>query len=192
MRRVAAGVIASVILGCLVLTGCGTFGSHVSRSSATNGALGVGTTVFAANERQSAPLLAGTTLDGTRLSLDASRTHQIVVVNVWASWCAPCRDESPALAEMAKRMQPSGVRFVGIDEQDKAAAARAFVATTHSTYPHLVDQDGSLLRTLRLLPQAGVPSTLVLDHDGRMAARVIGPTTSPALQRILNGLLAEA
>lgn len=172
------------------LGACGT-SSRNTDASGTSSVLGVGTTVYAAGTREQAPPLVGTTLDGTKLSFDDGVDHHVVVLNVWASWCTPCRDESPALAGLATSLRAAGVRFFGIDEQDTTPAARAFVRSTHSPYPHFVDKNGALLRTLRILPQAGIPSTLVLDRQGRMAARVIGPTTAPALQHIVTGLLNE-
>lgn len=96
------------------------------------------------------------------------------------------------LATAARTLKPEGVRFLGVDEQDTTAKARAFVTSVGATYPSLVDSDGLLLRRLRLLPQLGVPSSLVLDRHGRMAARVIGPMTAQQLQRIVGGLQKEA
>jgi thiol-disulfide isomerase/thioredoxin len=115
-----------------------------------------------------------------------------VVLNVWASWCVECRTESPLLARAAKTFATQGVRFLGVDEQDQTSDARAFVASTGSTYPHLVDRDGSLLRTLALLPQVGIPSTLVIDRYGRMAARVIGPVTTFEITTIIRDLQRES
>lgn len=174
-----------------VLSSCGTSGATSHGAGATSSALGVGTTVYAADRREQAPQLVGITLDGTQLSVDDRVDQHVVVLNVWASWCAPCREESPALAAQARSLRGSDVRFFGIDERDTTSAARAFVGATHSPYPHFVDKNGALLRKLRILPQAGIPSTLVLDRHGRMAVRVIGPTTATALQQIVNRLLAE-
>ncbi len=152
----------------------------------------VGVKLFAVGNRKVAPNLAGTTLTGAKFSLSPTDAHRIVVVNVWASWCAPCRDESPMLAAMAKRLRGSDVRFVGLDERDTASTARRFVAATHSDYPHLVDPSGALLLKLRILPQVAIPSTLVLDRRGRMAARVIGPANASQLQGLVTQLDDES
>lgn len=181
--------LAALALVLAVIAGCSTSGEP--HPTGTSPGLGVGTTLFAAGARQQAPTLVGTTLDGKKLSLDDSVDHQVVVLNVWASWCAPCRDESPALAGLAMSLRGSGVLFVGINEHDTIGAARTFAAAVHSPYPHFADKDGLLLRSLRMLPQTGIPSTLVLDRHGRMAARVIGPTTASALQQIVDKLLDE-
>jgi peroxiredoxin len=96
------------------------------------------------------------------------------------------------LAKAAKSLRREGVRFLGVDEEDSSSRARAFAASVGATYPSLVDKEGLLLRKLTVLPQVGIPSTLVLDANGRMAARVIGPITSPQLQQIVKGLRNQA
>jgi thiol-disulfide isomerase/thioredoxin len=144
----------------------------------------VGITVYAPGQRPSIPDVAGPTLGGTQLAVSTLRGN-VVVLNVWASWCGPCRDESPLLARVSAATQSSGVRFVGIDEQDRPDAARAFAASAGTTYPHVQDTDGALLRTLRLLPSSGIPSTLVLDRTGAVAARVIGPVDAASFQDLV-------
>jgi thiol-disulfide isomerase/thioredoxin len=152
----------------------------------------VGVTMFSVNSRQAAPPLVGMTLGGGSLALSSIARGDIVVINVWASWCGPCRQESPMLATAAKTLSGGGVTFLGLDEQDPPVAAREFVASVGATYPDLVDESGSLLRELKLLPQMGVPSTLVLDKHGRMAARVVGPMTSTQLEQIVKSLQSES
>jgi thiol-disulfide isomerase/thioredoxin len=175
-----------LILGAALVAAC----------AATNGPAGstniVGVTIFSPDSRQTPPSLAGTTLSGDSLAVSSLSHGDIVFINVWASWCGPCREESPMLATAAKTLEGDGVTFLGLDEQDHAADARNFVASVGATYPDLVDGDGSLLRKLKLLPQMGVPSTLVLDKHGLMAARVIGPMTSEQLDQIVKRLQSEA
>lgn len=184
---------ATVVIGLALVTGCTAAtpdGAHAVRAS--SGAAFVGVTMFAVVRRQAAPDLVGKTLDGRRVSLDSLQVHRIVVLNVWASWCGPCRDESPMLAALAKHLQGSDVRFIGLNEHDATPQARAFAAATHASYPQLIDTEGSLLLKLKLLPQVAIPSTLVLDRHGRMAARVVGPATAPELNQILADLRKEA
>jgi peroxiredoxin len=95
------------------------------------------------------------------------------------------------LARLDRQLATQKVRFIGIDETDTTTAATQFVATAGVTYPQLVDSDGALLRQLPLLPQKGIPSTLILDRHSRMAARVIGPVTGGEIETLVSELLQE-
>jgi thiol-disulfide isomerase/thioredoxin len=171
-----------------MLPGCAlTQGPPSSPDSTPN----VGLRIYPVGSREPAPALAGTGLDGSPVSLSAVGHGDIVFVNVWASWCAPCRSESPLLARSAAALSARGVRFLGIDEMDRPAAAQAFVRKAGTTYPHLVDPDGKLLRTLRMLPQRGIPSTLVVDRRGRIAGRVIGRITAADIRAVVDRLEQE-
>jgi thiol-disulfide isomerase/thioredoxin len=143
-----------------------------------------GVHVFPPSQRSPAPQLHGTTITGGGLDLADELGHGPVAINVWASWCGPCRQEMPVLVAAAAR----NLRVVGIDERDKSGSARAFAASRGATYPSLYDPDGKLLARLPMLPQTGLPSTLFLDRHGRVAARVVGPVESNVLRRILRRL----
>jgi thiol-disulfide isomerase/thioredoxin len=132
--------------------------------------------------------VSGRTLDGQPLSLRKLAGSGVVVIDVWASWCTSCHEEWAALAAVATQMNGSPVHSLAIDEQDPASAARAFLADTGITYPQVADPRGDLLGTLSLLPTSGIPSTLLLDARGRMAARVIGPVTQNGLRRPISSL----
>jgi thiol-disulfide isomerase/thioredoxin len=184
-RRFAVMVMAASI----ALAGCGAAAG--GSSSKTDSSLDVvGLTSYPVSDRHAAPALTGKTFDGSQLSLRTVGLGKVVVLNVWASWCGPCRQESPMLGAAAKTYAAKGVVFVGIDEADTTSAGRAFAASAGMTYPSFVDPDGGLLSKLKVLPQMGIPSTLVLDKDGRIAARVIGPTNAAQLQQVLGGLVS--
>lgn len=179
MIRTAAGLaVAALLVG-----GCAAPGPGQPTASETAGVNTVGTTVFPAGSRAALPKLSGPTLGGGTLDVASLRGH-VVVLNVWASWCEPCKAESPALAAVARSTAGQGVKFVGIDENDEDAAATAFLARIGSSYPNLADPQGRLLASLRMLPPA-VPSSLVIDPQGRVAARVIGPTTEAGMTALL-------
>ncbi len=194
-RMPLARPVAVVVLAAAVsLSGCAA--ASVQRNAnasrgASQGASQIGLTQYPRAQRPAAPALIGTTLAGDRFTL-TSTLGKVVVLNVWASWCAPCRSESPALARAEAAFAQQPVRFVGIDEQDESRTAKKFVASTGATYPNLVDSNGQLLSQLRLLPQSGVPSTLILDRHGRVADRVIGPVGAGELTGAVNALLKES
>ncbi len=186
-------VLAVVVVVMLVVAKAGLWGS--STEDPAGGALGgadVGFTSYPVEERAAAPVLEGTTLDGDPLSLADFEGH-IVVVNVWGSWCGPCRAETPELVRVAREHEGQGVRFLGIDTRDSRGAAQAFVRNFKVPYPSLFDADGrTLLPLTQLVPTAAVPSTLVVDAQGNVAARVIGRVTYATLSGILDDLERES
>jgi thiol-disulfide isomerase/thioredoxin len=142
------------------------------------------------DERVKAPTLEGTTLDGEPFAL-SDLAGNIVVINVWGSWCAPCRAETPDLVRLAKENAGRGVRFVGINTRDNPAAAKAFVRSFNVPYPSVEDAEGQLLLAFRdTIPTSVVPTTVVLDRQGQIAARIIGPVTYNTLKGLLDDELA--
>ena len=139
-------------------------------------------TELAESDRKAPAELSGETLDGGQVSLE-DYAGQVVVVNVWGSWCAPCRAEAPMLAEAAADLAVDDVAFLGIDSRDPSrAAAQAFVRRFEIPYPSIYDQQGRTLLAFRgtLNPNA-IPATLVLDQQGRVAASVLGEITRTTL-----------
>lgn len=142
-------------------------------------------------ERIPAPAIVGTGLDGTPFTL-ADHRNKVVVLNVWASWCAPCRAEAPILESTWRSLESQPVQFVGLDTRDSDAAARAFIDRFGITYPNVVDRDGriQLLFSDTLPPQA-IPSTLVIDKQGRVAGRILGKASESDLRGLIEPLLEE-
>jgi peroxiredoxin len=149
------------------------------------------TTIVAQSERKAAPDLTGTTLDGQAFAL-ADHLGEVVVLNVWASWCAPCRAEADDMQEVWTDVADSGVQFVGLNTRDSQAAADAFVERFGLTYPSVVDTDGARqLLFHETLPPAAIPSTIVIDRQGRVAGRAIGEVDRSRLLGMIEPILAE-
>ncbi|MGI9136757.1 MAG: TlpA disulfide reductase family protein [Candidatus Nanopelagicales bacterium] len=134
----------------------------------------VGVTILQPADRVELEPITGEALDGDPLSLIDYR-GKVVVLNAWASWCEPCKQETPALVRSAARFNPDDVAFIGLDAFDSKDAAADFVKQYSMSYPSLFDPEGSVLGSLPGIPPKAVPSTLILDRDGRIAVRIIGP-----------------
>jgi thiol-disulfide isomerase/thioredoxin len=167
-------------------------GTHTSSGEDQGFVSGDGSTVVVnPTDRTDAPALVGTTLQGDDFSL-ADLAGNVVVLNVWGSWCAPCRAEAPALQELSHKYAKDDVRFVGINTRDDSAKAEAFERNFEITYPSLVDPSGQLQLEFRgSLPPSAIPSTLVIDRQGRVAARVLGPTTYAQLDGLIRDVASE-
>ena len=115
------------------------------------------------------------------------------MLNVWGSWCGPCRAEAPDLAEISAETMDQGVRFIGIDVRDNPAAARAFEREFGITYPSFDDQDGQVLASFAgVVPVSAVPSTIVVDQSGVIRASIVGKTDTRTLRGLIDDLLRAA
>ena len=126
--------------------------------------------------RSVAPELRGPVLVPPPVRL-ADLRGRVVLVNFWASWCIPCRREAPQLSRFA-RTRGRVARLIGVDVQDARGDALAFVKRFALDFPHVRDPDGDLLTSYKL---PGLPTTVVVDRRGRIAARLIGPQTVETL-----------
>jgi peroxiredoxin len=181
MRR-----LLSVLLGAFLLAGCASQSDGPSAEEGSGFVGGDGSIVIIEpGDRVEAPSLRGVTLEGGDLSLDDFR-GDIVVLNVWASWCAPCRAEAPELQEVWLESEGAGVQFIGLNTRDSTTAARGFVDTMGLTFPSVEDQDGRLqLLFADSLPPQAIPSTLVIDREGRVAARALGRVSAGTLRGLI-------
>jgi thiol-disulfide isomerase/thioredoxin len=103
------------------------------------------------------------------------------------AWCAPCRAEAPDLARISAETASRGVRFVGIDVRDNAAAAQAFLRHYGITYPSFDDQGGLVLvQFTGLVPVGAVPSTIVVDKQGIVRARAVGRIDATTLRGLID------
>lgn len=174
-----------VISALMLLTACGSAASSDAGADTAFVAGDGSIVLITPSERGPAPDLVGDTLEGGEFRL---RDHlgDVVVLNVWASWCAPCRAEAPVLEAVWRDVQDDGVQFVGLDTRDTDEAARAFLDAYDITYPNVIDADGRLqLLFSDTLPPQAIPSTLVVDREGRVAGRVIGRVTEATLTALI-------
>ena len=189
-RTVAA--CAAVIVAVTALSGCASSGGPAAAEPGADSGFvaGDGSIVLLPEaQRVAAPAVEGTTLDGETFRL-SDHLGEVVVLNVWASWCAPCRAEAPTLAALSDELEGQGVQFVGLDTRDSDVAARAFVERFGIGYPNVIDRDGRLqLLFGDSLPPQAIPSTLVIDPEGRVAARALGKVSESSLRGMIEPLL---
>jgi thiol-disulfide isomerase/thioredoxin len=185
--RIAIGA-AVAALASLAAAGCesGQIAANVPQSS---GQSFVGhsyeSTFYQVGQRPVVPAVSGTTLAGQHLNL-ASYKGDTVVLNFWGSWCDPCRSEAPALGTLARQLQPDGVRFIGIDIRDEPDAALSFMQNFNVSYPSLNDPNDEIaLEFHSTVPPAAIPTTLIIDRNGRIAVRIFGASTYKDLKELV-------
>lgn len=172
-----------VVLVLVSVTGCSVqddstaarTGSRKLGEADTGYISGKSLTRIPPDQRKPAPVASGPALSGRGTVSTADYPDKVVVFNVWGSWCAPCRAEATDLAEASRETQDVAA-FVGLNIRDNSPqAARAFVRAFKVPYPHIYDPAGrQLVQFAGTLPPTGIPTTLIIDRQGRIAARVIG------------------
>jgi len=133
-----------------------------------------------------APALAGDTVDGSAVAL-ADLRGSVVVVNFWATWCDPCRDEQPELVGLAGDYEGKGVELLGVNERDDTAKARGWIEEFDVPYPSIVDEPGAWADDFAFF---GLPDTYVIDRDGTVRWAVYGQTGAAQLTELIDDVLA--
>ena len=172
-----------IIVLAFALTACGGGGSSSSEESFVSG--DGATTYIKISDRKIAPAITGMTLSGENYTYEKDR---VAVVNVWASWCSPCRAEAPTLVALANKY--TEVAFIGILTRDNPVNAEAFVRKNKSPYPTLID-DSVLIGFSKSLPANAIPTTLVLDKNGAVAGRISGVVTIASLSELIDKIESE-
>ena len=174
--------IATLLILAISLSACGNSSQVASKSYVA----GNGTVTFIdSKDRKLGPTFSGLTLDGENFELPHGG---VVVINVWASWCAPCRAEAPALEELSKSR--ADVQFIGVLTRDNLVSARAFVSRFGITYPTLIDDAILAKFPSALLPNA-IPTTLIIDKRGKVAVRISGEITYSGLKELISKVSSE-
>ena len=184
------GSVASLLVaGALILTGCASdpLADQYREGSGKGYIAGDGTvTEFDASDRGKAVEFSGTTDDGG--SFDSSDyAGKVLVVNFWYAGCPPCRAEAPDLESLNQEFADDNVVFIGVNIRDQAEQSEAFGTKFGVTYPSILDADDGnvqLAFSSSIAPNA-VPTTLVLDPDGKVASRILGQVTDPSILETL-------
>ena len=190
VRRTAAPRIsaaAATVASLAALAGC-TGGPSLSSSGEQGFVTSDGSVSVLDPSERKAPdgTVAGETVDGEPVAL-ADYAGDVVVMPVWGSWCGPCIAEAPVLADAANDLEDDGISFLGINNRDyDATSARRFVENYDIPYPSLYDPEGNLLLNFKeTLPPLTIPALVVIDADGKVAARVIGKLSTSTLYGVL-------
>jgi len=178
---VAACAVVATAAGCTTGPGAvnqmnGSDNGFVSAAAATK--------IYPSGQRPVAPAVSGTLLDGAKYTLASDRGH-IVVLNFWGSWCAPCRKEAADLQSVHAATAAEGVNFVGVNIRDDQDPANAYDNAHGITYPSIFDPSGRVALQFVQVPPSAIPSTLVIDATGHIAAIHLGSITAKQLNDMI-------
>ncbi|MBU4214881.1 MAG: TlpA family protein disulfide reductase [Actinobacteria bacterium] len=190
VRVVAAAVLTiGLLAGCSVgstPSGAGTGAATQDGYTSTDGT----TTTWAVGHRTGPLQVTGTDFDGQAQDT-ASWLGDVVVVNTWYAGCPPCRAEAADLAAVARDFAERGVHVLGINSVDDAGSAQAFQRSFEVPYPSVQDTGGTAVAALQgVIPVNATPTTVVLDREGRVYARILGAVDAGTLRALVQDALA--
>ena len=193
-RRRRAGAVAVALGAALALAGCsGGDGTAGDTDVADQGYVsGDGSfTQWAAADREGPVEVAGTDYAGEAVDV-ADWRGDVVVLNTWYAACPPCREEAPDLVDIAHEYADAGVHLLGVNGVDDAGAAEPFQTSFEVPYPSIDDRDKQAIAALQgIVPIQATPTTVVLDRDGKVAARIVGLAEGSTLRAMIDEVLAE-
>jgi thiol-disulfide isomerase/thioredoxin len=178
--------LSASLITALLVTGCGIDipqGYRPSESAVPNASI----TEIEIDQRTEPIEISGPGLNGGEVS--TADMSGVVIVNAWASWCPPCREEWPILVEMQKTYPE--VNLLGLNEADDSEAAADFLSTQEGSWPHISDPNQAIAAKFDVVQGSYLPGTIVLDKQHRVAAKFVGPVNESDLSRIIENLLAE-
>ena len=193
-RRLALLLPAAAAATALLLSGCTSNDALANQYRSGNGQnyiAGDGSvSEYAAANRGAPVAFSGTLADGTSVS-SKDYAGKVLVVNFWYAGCPPCRVEAPDLESLSQKYASQGVSFLGVNLYDSASTAASFEQDKGVTYPSVLDRDtGSVLLAFsKTVPPKATPTTIVIDKQGRVAARILGAIPDKS---ILDSLISDA
>lgn len=188
MRRILVLAVCAVF----ALAGCSTGKDAVTQTGSADSRYVAGdgkTILYPEDKRKPAPATEGSTVEGGTDSL-ASLKGSVVVLNFWASWCAPCRLEATDLEKTYQSTKDSGVAFLGVNSRDEQDTAKAF-ADARLTYPSLYDPNGKIALSYSDVPPTALPCTLIIDRSGRVAVVIRNTIRQDTLTPLVQQIAAE-
>lgn len=195
-KKLTTLLVAGAAVIALGLSGCSSdpLAEQYREGSNKNYIAGDGSiTEITLDNRGDVITFSGTTETGEKVS-SADYLGNVLVVNFWYAGCAPCRAEAPDLEQVYNETSPQGVNFLGVNVRDQAATIDSFNKRFGITYPSIIDQDGQAqLGFAAQVPPNAVPTTLILDAQGRVAARILGQLKDPSiLSTLITDISAES
>ncbi|WP_081746729.1 TlpA disulfide reductase family protein [Arthrobacter sp. H5] len=196
VRRTARAVGVIALASVVFLAGCAAPDSLAQQASAgdnKNYIAGDGSvSEFAASDRGEPIPLEASLMDGSTVST-ADLQGQVTVLNFWYAACAPCRAEAPDLEALYQEFSGKGVQFYGVNIRDEAPTATSFERNFGISYPSMLDTDGRILLALSTqVPPQAVPTTLILDKQGRISARILGIAEKSTLKALIESASNES
>ena len=189
MRRLLPALLAA-----LALAACSTGSGAVDVNNGGEFRFVAGTPageVIPSGQRAAAPQFSGRLLDGGDFSSTELKGH-VAVLNFWGSWCGPCRVETPEFQQVYADVKDKGVAFLGLDVKETSEQfASSFVKRFGIEFPSLYDPRGEVALAFRGYPANAIPSTIVLDQQGRVAAVYTGSVTKENLRTVIDRVLGE-
>ena len=178
--------LSASLTAALLIAGCGVdvpAGYRPSQSAVPNASI----TEIAIDQRTEPIEISGPGLNGGTITTEDM--SGIVIVNAWASWCPPCREEWPIFVEIQNEFPE--VNLLGLNEADDKAAAADFLISQEGSWPHISDPNQAIAAKADVVQGSYLPGTIILDKQHRVAAKFIGPVNKEDLTRILNQLASE-
>lgn len=191
----AVGALVAAVTATALLAGCtsAVTGGWTADGAEAGYVSGDGTvTTWEVEQRGERVRLVGK--DFTAADVDTGTwVGDVVVINTWYAACPPCRVESPDLVAAANDYAAQGVHFIGLNGTDDAGAAQPFERNFEIPYPSIADTDGTAIAALQgRVPVEAVPTTVVLDRQGRVMSRIIGRLDPSTLRELIDAALAES